>query len=102
MCIRDRSNHYGSMGFGHYTAFAWNHHNKGWYKFDDSSVSRIDPDDVCSPAAYALFYKRKDLEQEVDYEKIKQSLPPGFIIPCLLYTSPSPRDLSPSRMPSSA
>ena len=26
----------------------------------------------------------------------------GFISPCLLYTSPSPRDLSTSRMPSSA
>ena len=25
-----------------------------------------------------------------------------FVIPCLLYTSPSPRDLSTSRMPSSA
>ena len=27
---------------------------------------------------------------------------PGQTIPCLLYTSPSPRDLSTSRMPSSA
>ena len=26
----------------------------------------------------------------------------GYVIPCLLYTSPSPRDLSTSRMPSSA
>ena len=26
----------------------------------------------------------------------------GFLRPCLLYTSPSPRDLSTSRMPSSA
>ena len=27
---------------------------------------------------------------------------PGAFTPCLLYTSPSPRDLSTSRMPSSA
>ena len=27
---------------------------------------------------------------------------PGMVINCLLYTSPSPRDLSTSRMPSSA
>ena len=26
----------------------------------------------------------------------------GIYIPCLLYTSPSPRDITPSRMPSSA
>ena len=30
------------------------------------------------------------------------SKPIKLIIPCLLYTSPSPRDLSTSRMPSSA
>ena len=34
-------------------------------------------------------------------EEIK-NLPSGYVIPCLLYTSPSPRDLSTSRMPSSA
>ena len=27
---------------------------------------------------------------------------PGYVLICLLYTSPSPRDLSTSRMPSSA
>jgi len=30
------------------------------------------------------------------------ALPAGLMIGCLLYTSPSPRDLSTSRMPSSA
>ena len=33
------------------------------------------------------------------YQKLDTSRP---VIPCLLYTSPSPRDLSTSRMPSSA
>ena len=32
----------------------------------------------------------------------KQELPKTLIIPCLLYTSPSPRDRQKSRMPSSA
>ena len=32
----------------------------------------------------------------------KPSAPPGMLKTCLLYTSPSPRDLSTSRMPSSA
>ena len=39
-------------------------------------------------------------EEQVKNVK-RNSLPPGLSI-CLLYTSPSPRDLSTSRMPSSA
>ena len=44
-----------------------------------------------------------DLKTEISEkarEKIHKSRPPLLI--CLLYTSPSPRDLSTSRMPSSA
>ena len=32
------SNHYGNMGFGHYTSFARNPINGKWYEFDDSRV----------------------------------------------------------------
>jgi hypothetical protein len=32
------SNHFGNMGFGHYTAFAQNPLDNKWYEFDDSSV----------------------------------------------------------------
>ena len=43
---------------------------------------------------------------ESDAEKIKQSFDDNAMIsgylPCLLYTSPSPRDRQKSRMPSSA
>lgn len=81
------SNHYGSMGFGHYTAFAFNNHKKRWYKFDDSSATPIEPSEVCSTAAYILFYKRADLEGEVDYEKIKQAPPPDYKPP-LIETKP--------------
>jgi ubiquitin carboxyl-terminal hydrolase 4/11/15 len=33
------SNHFGNMGFGHYTAFAKNPLTNKWYEFDDSRVS---------------------------------------------------------------
>lgn len=37
------TNHYGSMGGGHYTAYAKNHVDKKWYDFNDSRVSAIGP-----------------------------------------------------------
>ena len=52
-------NHYGSMNFGHYIAFALNSQNDQWYEFNDSSVSAISPDTVCSSNAYVLFYKKR-------------------------------------------
>lgn len=33
------SNHFGSVGFGHYTAYGKNPKNGTWYEFDDSSVN---------------------------------------------------------------
>lgn len=44
------------MSGGHYTAYAKN--NNTWYDFNDSSVYKINPDNVISSAAYMLFYKR--------------------------------------------
>jgi ubiquitin C-terminal hydrolase len=35
------SNHFGNMGFGHYTAFAQNPMNNNWYEFDDSNCRLI-------------------------------------------------------------
>jgi ubiquitin C-terminal hydrolase len=32
------SNHYGSLAFGHYTAFCKNYETGKWYDFNDSSV----------------------------------------------------------------
>jgi len=63
-CVYDLyavSNHYGSLGGGHYTAYGKNRLNNNWYKFDDSSVSRVDEMRVVSNSAYVLFYKRRDL-----------------------------------------
>ncbi|KAK1748817.1 ubiquitin carboxyl-terminal hydrolase [Skeletonema marinoi] len=60
------SNHFGGVGGGHYTAYA-----KGddgtWCNFDDSRVtSGIDESEVVSPAAYCLYYKRKDVTFNCD------------------------------------
>ena len=53
------SNHYGSMGGGHYTAYCRNI-NGNWYDFNDSSVSEVrNPNSVITAAAYVLFYKRR-------------------------------------------
>ncbi|EGC31737.1 hypothetical protein DICPUDRAFT_50006 [Dictyostelium purpureum] len=71
------SNHYGSLGGGHYTAYALNepetkeakangnsNGNGKWYKFDDSHVSEANVENVESEAAYVLFYRRKDTYDE--------------------------------------
>lgn len=51
------SNHYGSLGGGHYTAFV--HHGGGrWYDFDDSNVYPIPEEKIKTSAAYVLFYRR--------------------------------------------
>ena len=49
--------------------------------------------------AISSMYKKNYLSLYNDDKEIKF---PNWLIRCLLYTSPSPRDLSTSRMPSSA
>ncbi|EEB09446.1 ubiquitin carboxy terminal hydrolase Ubp12 [Schizosaccharomyces japonicus yFS275] len=52
-------NHYGSLGGGHYTAYAINSTDQRFYCFDDSRVSPATDEEVVSPAAYLLFYRRR-------------------------------------------
>ncbi|XP_077241064.1 ubiquitin-specific protease 8 isoform X2 [Tasmannia lanceolata] len=52
------SNHYGSMGGGHYTAYAYHQGENQWYDFDDSHVFPVNEDKIKSAAAYVLFYRR--------------------------------------------
>jgi ubiquitin carboxyl-terminal hydrolase 4/11/15 len=66
------SNHYGSMGFGHYTAFAKNHLDSNWYEFDDSRVSRMSEKELISNNAYVLFYRRKGLEKLIDTKQLSE------------------------------
>lgn len=68
------SNHYGSLAFGHYTAYCKNPITGLWYDYNDSTVSEMNnPQDVVSSAAYVLYYKRRDFYPEgvVDYNAIK-------------------------------
>ncbi len=66
------ANHSGTLGYGHYTAVAKNKKTNLWYEFNDSIVTKIDPDKVCTSSAYVLFYKRKDITDDVDFAKLKQ------------------------------
>ena len=62
------SNHYGNMGFGHYTAYAKNPITDKWYDFDDSRIQQLRPDQVkntvVTNAAYNLFYRRRDWHEK--------------------------------------
>ena len=75
------SNHYGSIGFGHYTAVAWNKEKKAWYEFDDSKVNKINADKICTSASYVLFYRRRDISETIDYKRIKQVIPKWYKVP---------------------
>ena len=70
------SNHFGNMGFGHYTAFCRNPQDDKWYEFDDSRCSQVrDARSVVSSAAYNLFFRRRDwhaknMEKDLDYKAL--------------------------------
>ena len=67
------SNHYGNMGFGHYTAYAMNWKDQQWYHFDDSSCQKVSTSKIVGEAAYNLFYRRRgqiDLNN-INYDQIK-------------------------------
>ena len=53
-------NHFGNLNGGHYTAFGKNP-DGNWYNFNDSSVSGTNIKEITSPAAYMLFYRRREL-----------------------------------------
>lgn len=66
------SNHYGSLSFGHYTAYCKNPFSGKWYDYNDSSVSELNStDEVVSGASYVLYYRRRDFcpdPNNIDYE----------------------------------
>lgn len=54
------SNHFGSTGGGHYTAYCKDPNSQEWYDFDDSSVNKLrGEEDVVTESAYILFYQRR-------------------------------------------
>lgn len=54
-------NHFGTMTGGHYTSFVKNIQTGEWLNYDDSAVTVVTEATVRSPAAYILFYQRKDV-----------------------------------------
>jgi ubiquitin carboxyl-terminal hydrolase 4/11/15 len=54
------SNHFGGMGGGHYTAYAFSPIKRQWIDYNDSSVRSASSSDIISEAAYLLFYRRRD------------------------------------------
>lgn len=55
------SNHYGSVGFGHYTAFAKSPVTNKWYNYDDSHCEEVtNLKSIVNSAAYNLFYRLRD------------------------------------------
>jgi ubiquitin C-terminal hydrolase len=68
-------NHYGSMGGGHYTAYAKHAESGNWHSYDDSTCRPIDVNSVQeSNAGYVLFYKRKDFEMHRPMSRVDLSL----------------------------
>jgi len=65
------SNHKGMLAFGHYTAFVLNKNE--WYLFDDINVTKTNESNICTDKAYILFYKRQDITDDIDYERIRQT-----------------------------
>jgi hypothetical protein len=65
-------NHFGSLNGGHYTAYCQNPDGK-WYDFNDSSVSSHSPSNVCTSAAYILFYRRRPMEKKERVPKSEES-----------------------------
>lgn len=54
------SNHYGSLNGGHYTATVRNCVTNQWYNMNDSSCCQASGKDIVTPAAYLLFYRKRE------------------------------------------
>ncbi len=53
------ANHQGALHGGHYFAYCKNDNDNQWYTFNDSTISDIEENNVCSKYAYILFYKKR-------------------------------------------
>eukprot|EP00929_Paragymnodinium_shiwhaense_P033242 TRINITY_DN18291_c0_g1_i3.p1 TRINITY_DN18291_c0_g1~~TRINITY_DN18291_c0_g1_i3.p1 ORF type:complete len:205 (+),score=11.57 TRINITY_DN18291_c0_g1_i3:82-696(+) len=51
--------HFGSCGFGHYTAMVRHARTSDWHRFDDEDISRVHLNDVPSDRSYILFYRKR-------------------------------------------
>lgn len=51
------SNHSGGVGGGHYYSYCKGE-NGNWYEFNDTNVNKINKENIITPNAYVLFYKK--------------------------------------------
>lgn len=80
-CIYDCfgiSNHFGSAGFGHYTAYCKNPIDNKWYDFDDSHVSpkvASRNNELITDAAYNLFFRLRSntTMDSLDFSQVTKS-----------------------------
>jgi len=56
--------HFGSVGGGHYIAYAKNCITRKWYEFNDSFVTEVSESTVINAEVYVLFYSVKDEDAE--------------------------------------
>lgn len=70
------SNHLGSLGGGHYTAYALNRFDEKWYEFNDSTHRVIDPETTfgTSSSPYLLFYNRAASTEDAMSHPAKRGL----------------------------
>jgi len=67
------SNHFGNVGFGHYTAFGKSVTNDKWYNFDDSHCSPCrEPEEVITNSAYSLFYRMRGYCENLNEPNFEQ------------------------------
>jgi len=65
------SNHIGSMGGGHYTAYVKNLANGEWYCHDDQNVTSVAVSSLKSSMAYVLFYLRRPAKGKSDSQVVE-------------------------------
>lgn len=73
------SNHFGSVGFGHYTAYGRNPLDGQWYDFDDSNVSPQGDSNsrrggIITNSAYNLFFRLRtgDSMENMSFDRLQQ------------------------------
>ena len=66
-------NHFGSLEYGHYTAFCLNYHDNSWYEYNDRIVNKIqkgkEKEIIVNKNAYILFYRSED-NNNIDWESL--------------------------------
>eukprot|EP00831_Metopus_contortus_P001228 TRINITY_DN10449_c0_g1_i2.p2 TRINITY_DN10449_c0_g1~~TRINITY_DN10449_c0_g1_i2.p2 ORF type:complete len:107 (-),score=25.11 TRINITY_DN10449_c0_g1_i2:129-449(-) len=106
MCIRDSINaEYMGQQDAHYVLIYNGFYDKYW-KVIEKNVGpdkfSVNLQNFLSGIFSSSAASRMTIAEILNHPWIRSSLKPTEAEACLLYTSPSPRDLSTSRMPSSA